>query len=594
MNRTIVEMARSMVHYMGLDLEWWGEAVNAAVYTINWQSNTARTSGSPFEVFYGKRPDLPRLRVFGSRGFAHVEKVKRSKWDAKANRCIFLGLPASDTNGTPAGTALTYNAPELLENGPATTEVDNAEPSSGDDYKIALAAVGLPRNYREAVESPYHEQWKKAIRAELRAHFRNHTWDLMLQTFGVDYTDTYSPVASMYTVRTFLVVCCCLNYYVKQYDIETTLLNGDFSEKVYMTVPTGMKVAVDLVCQLRRSLYGLKQAAAVWYRTIWDVFRKTGFAQCATDPCLFVKQGGRTPVFVILYVDDLLVWCLREEDAEEFRRELGQHFTVKALGDVCYVLGMYKQFIERMVEKFRQEDAYPVRNPTVLGQDLHVHDGSAVAGVKPFRELIGSLFGVHSRYLEQPREKHWKASIRILRYLKGPGTSGIKFHHFKMNACSVEAFCDANWGGGVATRRSTSGIIVQVAGGPVIYKRKLPQAVALSSAEAEYMSMDLAVQEVVWLRQLLEEMGPKSVGATPVFVGNKSANSMATNHGYTPRAKHIDLRTHFVHDHVSQKTIEVIHVPSAQPLADYLTKPLPTPQFTRLVRSSGVVEQDAS
>lgn len=79
MNRTIVEMARSMVHYMGLDLEWWGEAVNAAVYTINRLPNTARTSVSPFEVFYGKRPDLSHLRVFGSRGFVHVEKVKRSK-----------------------------------------------------------------------------------------------------------------------------------------------------------------------------------------------------------------------------------------------------------------------------------------------------------------------------------------------------------------------------------------------------------------------------------------------------------------------------------------------------------------------------------
>ncbi|POM62824.1 polyprotein [Phytophthora palmivora] len=739
MNRTIVEMARSMVHYMGHDLEWWSEAVNAAVYTINRLPNTARASFSPFEVFYVKRPDLSHLRVFGSRGFVHVNKVKRSKRDAKAHRCIFLRLdenppatdynlpiqasggtcaahwpnvdaedtggllstpspapsgdtdvpmdgssdaqvfsgdsevmevdqvgfddslvpvqpaeiaprsasgnerlrqqlewgpatlarslpeaprvysttsiiplsregeklvftggsrprmarmdylprilpnfespqpsqarlPASDTNGTPAGTALTYNAPELLENGPATSEVDNAEASSGDElepdskrqrvddgYEIVFAAVELPRNYRDAVESPEHEQWKKAIRAELQAHLRNHTWDLVrkppgakvighkwvfaikrdehgaivrfkarlvglgcLQTFGVDYTDTYSPVASMNTVRTFLAACCSLKYYAKLYDIETAFLNGDLSEKVYMTVPAGMKVAGDLVCQLRRSLYGLKQ------------------------------QGGRTPVFVVLYVDDLLVGCLHEEDADDVRRELAQHFTVKALGDVRYVLGMeakyekekgelwlgQKQFIERMVKKFRQEDAYPMCNPTVLGQNLHV------------------AVGVLSRYLEQPREKHWKAAIRILRYLKGTSTSGIKFHRSKMNACSVEAFCDANWGGDVATRRSTAGIIVQVAGGPVIYKSKLQQTVALSSAEAEYMSMALAVQEVVWLRQLLEGMGLKSVGATPVFVDNKSAISMATNHGYTPRAKHIDLRAHFVRDHVSKETMK--------------------------------------
>ncbi|KAE8887498.1 hypothetical protein PF003_g28407 [Phytophthora fragariae] len=108
------------------------------------------------------------------------------------------------------------------------------------------------------------------------------------------------------------------------------------------------------------------------------------------------------------------------------------------------------------------------------------------------------------------------------------------------------------------------------------------------------MSMALAVQEVVWLRHLLEEMGLKAVGATPVYVDNKSAISIATNHGYTPRAKHIDLRAHFVRDHVAKETINVIHVPSAKQLADYLTKLLPTPQFTALLQLSGVVSSDTS
>ncbi|KAE8887495.1 hypothetical protein PF010_g18229 [Phytophthora fragariae] len=236
----------------------------------------------------------------------------------------------------------------------------------------------------------------------------------------------------MNTVRTFLAVCCCLDYFVKQYDIETAFLNGDLDEVVYMTVPTGMKVAADMVCQLRRSLYGLKQAAAVWFRTIRDVFRRAGFVQCAADTCLFAKRSGRAPVFVVLYVDDLLIGCKYEEDAEEVRRELAKHFTVKELGDVRYVLGMevkydkkkgelwlgQKQFIERMVDKFRQTDAYPVRNPILQGQELHVEDGPLITGVKPFRDLIGSLLyvanatrpdicvavGALSRYLDQPRE----------------------------------------------------------------------------------------------------------------------------------------------------------------------------------------------
>ncbi|KAE9193583.1 hypothetical protein PF005_g18012 [Phytophthora fragariae] len=410
----------------------------------------------------------------------------------------------------------------------------------------------------------------------------------------------------MNTVRTFLAVCCCLDYFVKQYDIETAFLNGDLDEVVYMTVPTGMKVAADMVCQLRRSLYGLKQAAAVWFRTIRDVFRRAGFVQCAADTCLFAKRSGRAPVFVVLYVDDLLIGCKYEEDAEEVRRELAKHFTVKELGDVRYVLGMevkydkkkgelwlgQKQFIERMVDKFRQTDAYPVRNPILQGQELHVEDGPLITGVKPFRDLIGSL--LWSTFALPGSTAGEQAGIRVLRYLKGTSSTGIKFRRPQGSACSVAVFCDANWGGDIATRRSTSGILIQVAGAPVVYKSKLQQTVALSSAEAEYMSMALAVQEVVWLRHLLEEMGLKAVGATPVYVDNKSAISIATNHGYTPRAKHIDLRAHFVRDHVAKETINVIHVPSAKQLADYLTKLLPTPQFTALLQLSGVVSSDTS
>lgn len=168
------------------------------------------------------------------------------------------------------------------------------------------------------------------------------------------------------------------------------------------------------MCALRKSLYGLKQAAAVWDRTIRDVFRKAGFVQCAADTCLFVKRSGRAPVFVVLYVDNLLIGCNYAEGAEEARRELGEHFTVKSLEDVCYGLGMevrygqdkgdlwlgQKQFIARMVDKFRQGDAYPVRNPTVVGQERHVEDGHTVAGVKPFVKAL-------SRYLKNPREKLW-------------------------------------------------------------------------------------------------------------------------------------------------------------------------------------------
>jgi hypothetical protein len=129
-----------------------------------------------------------------------------------------------------------------------------------------------------------------------------------------------------------------------------------------------------------------------------------------------------------------------------------------------------------------------------------------------------------------------------------------------------------------------------MAGAPVIYKSKRQQTVALSSAEAEYMALALATQEVVWLRFLLEEIGMAVRGASSIYMDNQSAISIAVNHGYTPRAKHIDLRAHFVRDHVEQGNVKLVYIPSQKQLADYLTKAVPTPHFVELRDQSGLSE----
>ncbi|KAE9354977.1 hypothetical protein PR003_g3065 [Phytophthora rubi] len=205
-------------------------------------------------------------------------------------------------------------------------EPDNKRPRT-DDYEMAMAAMEVPRSYNEAMSSPASAKWKEAIRREIRSHVQNHTWDLLmrprgvkvignrwifalkydengnvtrykarlvalgyLQTQGIDYTHTYSPVASMNTIRVFLAVCCQRHFLIRQFDIETAFLNGDLDEDVYMEPPEGVRVPVGMVCQLRRSLYGLKQAAAVWFTTIRAVFSKLEFSQCRADPCLFVRH----------------------------------------------------------------------------------------------------------------------------------------------------------------------------------------------------------------------------------------------------------------------------------------------------------------
>ncbi|KAE9090712.1 Copia protein [Phytophthora fragariae] len=553
---------------------------------------------------------------------------------------------------------LLTNEPHM--NSQEENEVGEPDPKRPrlDEYEIALAATDVPGSYREAMSSPEAKQWKEAVRREIRAHIRNHTWDTVrhphgvkvigckwvfaykfdehgnivrykarlvalgcLQTRGVDYYYTYSPVASTNTIRVFLSVCCNKRLKIRQFDIETAFLNGTLDEDVYMAVPQGVRADGGMVCKLRRSLYGLKQAAAVWFKTIRAAFVAMGFVQCRADPCFFVRLGknGQSPVYIVIYVDDLLVGCTTDAEADEICAALSSRFTVKSLGDARYVLGMeieyarnkgelvvrQTQFIKRMLERFGQVEANSVRNPVVLGQDFAPDDSHDMfEDARSYREVIGSLLYVAnatrpdisadlsslSQYLDCPREMHWRAALRVLHFLKGTFTRGIRFCCESGDRTGIRAYADANWGGDKQTRRSTSGVLLLLGGGPVVYKSKRQNTVALSSAEAEYMALSLAAQEVLWLRYLLVEMGFKAEGPTTLQLDNKSAIAMATNQGYTPRAKHIDLRAHFVRDHVEAGRIKLKHVPTEEQLADFLTKALPTPRLMQLCNASGVVD----
>jgi hypothetical protein len=220
-----------------------------------------------------------------------------------------LALPPSRTDAQDlqlvVAPASSHDSPPSVAPGSVTSrdgEPDPKRPRLDDDYEVALAAPDVHMSYHEAMLSPDAAKWKKAIRSELRSHIRNHTWDIVhhppgmkvigckrvfalkrnesgevvrykarlvalgfLQTFGVDYHETYSPVAGLPTLRVFFAVCNHLGLFIMQFDVETAFLNGDLDELVYMTTPLGVKVNKGMVCRLRRSLYGIKQAAAVWF-----------------------------------------------------------------------------------------------------------------------------------------------------------------------------------------------------------------------------------------------------------------------------------------------------------------------------------------
>ncbi|OWY94987.1 polyprotein [Phytophthora megakarya] len=192
-----------------------------------------------------------------------------------------------------------------------------------------------------------------------------------------------------------------------------------------------------------------------------------------------------------------------------------------------------------------------------------------------------------SRFLENPGLKHWRAAIRVLRYLKTTRKHGIVYKKQK-NGLKLEAFTNADWGNNIDDRRSVSEIMVMIGNAPVFFKSKFQRMVALSSAEAEYMALTLCVQEVLWLRVMLKDMGIKQKEATQIWEDNQGAIALVKNAAYNSRTKHVDIKHHFTRENVKRGTIKVDYVNTKHQFADLLTKALGTKTLKFLSNASGI------
>ncbi|KAE9007452.1 hypothetical protein PR001_g16969 [Phytophthora rubi] len=497
----------------------------------------------------------------------------------------------------------------LLENGDDDDEGHETEGSDGppspkrpridENGHIAEAVLAYvarivdgadpPATYAQAMASDEAAAWRDAMDAELLSHERNGTWTLVprgtdtrsigsrwvfakkrdehgrviryktrlvatgfKQKYGVDFFETYSPVANMNSNRVVLAVCVADAYVMEQLDADTAFLNSDLTDRVCMEVPYGIENAANYVCQLNKAIYGLKQAACVWNKTIHRVFVRNGFKSCDADQCVYVKRSRNGYVYVCLYVDDMIIAAKTSGEIREVKNALKNAFKMKDLGAATFILGMeidhdtdagtlmtkQTRYIDDVVERFGQQSAKPVDNPCASGMKLSktqspgtVEDRAEMQS-RPYRSLIGCLLYITtcirpdiaylvtqlSRCLENPGLQHWRAAIRVLRYLKTTREHGIVYQG--CDDVTVEAFTDADWGSNIDDRRSVSGVMVMMGNAPVVFKSKFQRTVALSSAEAEYMALSICLQEVLWTRVMMKDMGKEQVNATQIWEGN--------------------------------------------------------------------------
>ncbi|GJV06486.1 retrovirus-related pol polyprotein from transposon TNT 1-94 [Tanacetum coccineum] len=606
------------------------EAVNAACYTQNISIIVKRHKKTSYEVFRGRTPDVSYFHVFGCPVHIHNHRDHLGKFDAKSDDGFFLGYsPVAKafrvfnirrqemeetfhvifdeddeaiSQVSTEGDAVNFNevssfpADEFIE--PRNTDImctANIEyfpyvPSfdrsasiinSTQNEQITTLTSLIPRgNQRTDGQEKKHielvniigepltepkrlcedleeEDWVLAITEELNQFERNKVWTLVPKPYGktiiglkwvfrnkmdefsivvknkarlvakgyrqeegIDYDETFAPVARREAIRIFLAYTSYMGFTVYQMDVKSAFLNGTILEEVYAEQPPGFESSEfpNHVCKLNKALYGLKQAPRAWYETLSKFLIQHKFVRGFQ-----IKQDSKgISICQEKYVRDLLK-----------KYDLADCALVK-----CRMLP-----------------------PNNLGPDE-------------------SRVSVNEKqYQANPKESHLVAVKRIFKYLKGTPNLGLWYP--KGSGFDLKAYSDSDYAGCNLDQKSTSRGCQILRGKLVCRSAKKQGSVAMSSAEAEYVAAAGCCAQVLWIKSQLADYDVL-YDKVPIFCDNTSAIAISNNPMLHSRTKHIDIRYHFIKDHILKGDIELHFVPTELQLADLFTKPLAEPSFTSL------------
>lgn len=724
-NRTLVEMARSMMIHSGVQQSLWAEAVNTAAYLRNRCPTKILENKTPYEVWFNRKPNIQHLRTFGSYAVALNKNKSGGKFEAKGEKYIMVGYSqvakayrlynksnrsvverrdvlfdennfenSIDEQAEPkAEDYLTIivgnNQQEGLNNHVSkrrSTSIETSEDKSDDNSedflgfesaseygeeieadkqkestktssgrpkiiktgkrgrprKEKLSSMineNIPNTVEEAMSGVNRKNWYNAMKAEMTSLINNKTWSLAdlppganvidskwvyalkrdengnidrfkarlvakgcSQRLGIDYSETFSPVARYSTIRLVMSLAVQWKMHLHQIDVSSAYLNSDIQHEIYIRQPPEFvdKKNPNKVLKLHKAIYGLKQSGKEWNAKLDHILKHIGFEPCANEPCLYKATFDNELVLVTVYVDDLMIASKSKDQVLTVKRLLAKEFPITDKGQLHHYLGFeveregetgaisicQSQYIRDLLKEYGMQDCKAVSTPLETNFQVKCDNiGCEEVPQKDYQSAIGALMYlaittrpdiIHSvSKLAQrnvnPHSEHMQAVKRILRYLRGTINTRIVY---RAGEKSIEGFVDADWGGSTLDRKSYSGFIFFVGDCPVSWQSVKQSCVALSSTEAEYMAMSEAAKEAIFLKRLLEEIGYTLGEAVILNVDNQGAEKLASNPVHHKRTKHIDIRFHHVREVVKNKDVHLKYCPTQEMIADILTKNL--------------------
>jgi hypothetical protein len=501
-----------------------------------------------------------------------------------------------------------------------------------------IITISEPETLEEALNSEYAEFWKAAMDDEFKSLLENNTWILeeppsgvkpipvkwvfkvkkdatghferfkarlvvkgFKQQEGIDYNEVFAPVSKYVTVRTLMAKAAAEDLDLHQIDIKTAFLHGNLEETIYMKQPPGYEEGgCNTACKLVKSLYGLKQAPRAWYNRLQEELELIGFVPSAADPSLFTLSTKTSNIYLLVYVDDILIAGKDKAQVNYIKKELLTRFEGRDLGEVTSFLGInitrdrktktikldQSGMIESILKQFGLEEAKTKTTPLSAAIKLSKNEGEPLDKAKfPFGTLVGKLMfltvatrpdlayavGTLARFISDPTLVHWQAAKGVLRYLAHTSTKGITYRGSNL---ALIGYCDADYAGDPDTRKSTTGYVFVLNGGAISWSSKRQPTVAASTTEAEYMAAASSVKEGLWLRKLFNSLD-LPITTVDINCDNQSAIKLLKNPVFSVRSKHIDVVHHFARERIQSKEVTFHYIPTTDMAADMMTKILP-------------------
>jgi len=515
-----------------------------------------------------------------------------------------------------------------------------------------LVLLASDPTYEEALKSPEKPKWDTAINAEYNDLLTNNTWDLVprtqdikvikgkwvlkvkppldnpiykarwvakgfLQEYGIDFNETFANTVNPIAWRLIIAIVAYLNWEIDHWDVKLAFTNAKLNEEVYIEQPIGFEDSErpDWVCKLNRALYGLKQSPREWENHLRGLLAKRGFYPLKSEQSIYINKDGTT--ILIIYVDDILAISLKRDNITSLFTSLSEAIKIKDLGPISTFLGIefnrnrgdksirlsQKAYIDKILKRFNYSvktkgKIYP---PISQGIKIEPNEGQAtLTDIKDFQQQIGALLylntktrpdlaysvGCLARYMSNPSLQHFKLLKKVWYYLEKTSDLGLLYHS---DPSTLLGYTDADWGGDIATRRSTTGYIFLFRGSPISWQSKLQKTVALSSCEAEYMALKEAIKEQQYIKAILDEIGlPIIIESTTLYTDSNSAAELAKNPVYHARTKHIDIQYHYIRECIQTNLTKLNWIATEYQLADSLTKAISSDKWLKFIDGIGL------